>query len=156
MRSQQEVARVIEDDMNSRITQHTSVETSKVWGRLDNSGLNLNTINLLDIGVSSHGGHGHSASEADNEDSPGGSVKRGTQVAQEKLRSGITCRGIDLPVDAERDIVVRADNRNRIVHSLLGKHQIGCRDDFTERESALVRVPVEYCRQHQQWFVVED
>jgi hypothetical protein len=79
---------------------------------VDYSGLNLNTINFLDIGVSGHCGRSHSAPKADNENSSGQTVKRGPQVTQEKLRSGVTRGGVDLAVDTEGDIGIGADNRN--------------------------------------------
>src|SRR6267378_2801281 len=100
-RSKQKVSRVIKNDVNARITQDITVEAFEIRRGADHGGLDLNAINSLDVWVTGDGRGSHTATEADDENSPRRGLKRGSQVTQEELCASITSGCIYFAVDAE-------------------------------------------------------
>ena len=50
----QEIARVVEVNVQTRILEHAAVQSFKIRGRFKDSGLNLNAVDTLDVGKSGH------------------------------------------------------------------------------------------------------
>src|SRR6267378_219846 len=144
-RSEQEVSRVIENDVNARITQDITVEAFEIRRRADHGGLDLNAINSLDVRVTGDGRGRHTATETDDENSSRGRFKRGSQVTQEELCSSITSGCVYFTVDAEGHVVIRAENGYRVVYAVCRKHEIVCRSNFAKSKMTLIRIPIEYC-----------
>src|ERR1700733_977567 len=93
-----EISRIVVDDMEPRIGQDPAVQGSKIGRSMDDGGLYLDTINLLDIGVTGNSGDRHSTSESDDKDFSWRSAENHPQMTEHQLSDSIRSRSVGFSI----------------------------------------------------------
>ena len=122
--------RVPDHQLEARILQGLSVVGLEESRSLDDRGLDLERVHLLDR-VLQHRAHRHSASPADHADPPGVDGEK-RQMPDQELRLKIpgTVRGVGLPVDLQQTEAIDLRHRDRrrravaVEEDLVRRHQV--------------------------------
>jgi len=143
MRGEQEVSGIVEDHVHARITQHPAVQLFQIRRRVNHGGLNFNAVNRCDIGESRDGCNGHAAAEANHQDARGMGMQKRAEIAEHALRAQVVSRGVDFSINAQGEIILRAQDGDGSVAPILRKQNIVSRSHFLRRHAARMQRVIE-------------
>src|SRR5437762_2669847 len=139
----QEIARIVEVHVQTRIAEHAAVQSFKMRGRFKDSGLNLNAVDTLDVGKSGHGRCRHTAAETDDQNFAWMWMKHGSEIPEKQLSASVQVAGVNLAVDFQRNVIFRTRDGNCGVNAVPERYKVLGLCHFPRRERRIVITAIE-------------